>query len=484
MSESTALLISADPSLIESVRGVVGSIGNLRLTVWPRLEEVLSNPSQIQAALILVHLARASEVESVTRLLRTLTSEQRPVPTLVLSDEYRSKQTLELLRLGAADCLTRPLNLNRLSYLIDVLTVRARYTASAPATAAVVPVEAPSCDALIPPVENLSHEGLFLFTPKGPMGLVMEQVQRVAPQNTTVLLSGETGTGKTSLARVIHELSPRRGKPFLVVNCGALSASLIESELFGHVKGAFTGADRDRKGKLAEVGDGTLLLDEIDALPLTLQAKLLRVLEERVFEPVGSNRPCAMQARLIVASNRNLDQEVAEGRFRSDLYYRLNVVGFTLLPLRQRRDLIAPLAERFLADFAASNGRPVQGISGQAWRALQEYDWPGNVRELRNVVERAVALCAGPFVEIDDLPEAVRRSETDADVDVVAPLLAAPSVFSAGTLAETKDEAECLRIVTALRQHKNNRLRAAAELGISRMTLYKKLHRFGLLGAI
>jgi DNA-binding NtrC family response regulator len=471
MSESTALLISADRALIESVHEVVCSIGNLRLEVRARIEEVLSSPPPIQAVLVLAHLTRANDTEPVTRLLRMLTSAEQPAPTLVLSDEHRPEQMLQLLRLGVVDYLSRPLNLNRLSYLIDVLTVRARSTAHVPSSASTVPVE------------NLSREGHFLFVSKGSMGLVMEQVQRVAPQNTTVLLGGETGTGKTSLARVIHSLSPRRDKPFLVVNCGALSANLIESELFGHVKGAFTGADRDRSGKLAEVGDGTLLLDEIDALPLTLQAKLLRVLEERVFEPVGSNRTCTLQARLIVASNRNLDQEVAEGRFRSDLYYRLNVVSFTLLPLRQSRDLIAPLAERFLADFAASNGRPVRGISGETQRALQEYDWPGNIREIRNVVERAVALCAGSLVEIGDLPEAMRRSETGADVSATEPLLADSDAFSAGTLAETKDEAESLRIVTALRQHKNNRLRTAAELGISRWTLYKKLHRFGLIGA-
>ena len=167
----------------------------------------------------------------------------------------------------------------------------------------------------------------------------MEQVRRVAALETTILLGGETGTGKTRLARLIHELSPRRDLPFLVVNCGALSTTLIESELFGHVKGAFTGADRDHIGKFAEVGRGTLLLDEIDSLPPALQAKLLRAVEERLFEPVGSNSSLPVQARLIAASNRALDQEAAANRFRSDLYYRLNVISFTLPPLRDRRDI-------------------------------------------------------------------------------------------------------------------------------------------------
>ncbi len=309
-------------------------------------------------------------------------------------------------------------------------------------------------------------------------------VHRVAPQNATVLLCGETGTGKTCLARVIHEQSPRRDKPFLVINCGTMSANLIESELFGHVKGAFTGADRDRTGKFAEVGEGTLLLDEIDALPLSLQAKLLRVPEERVFEPVGSNRTCAMKARLVGASNRDLEREVAEGRFRADLYYRLNVVSFALPPLRERREMIAPLVERFRADFAARNGRPIQGISEEAQTALQQYDWPGNIRELRNVVERAVALCAGPFVELSDLPGAVQRCVVQPAASVAASVPAELDFFCEGTLAKTVEEAECLRITTALRQHKNNRLRAAAALGISRMTLYSKLRRFGLLETV
>jgi DNA-binding NtrC family response regulator len=262
----------------------------------------------------------------------------------------------------------------------------------------------------------------------------------------------------------------------------------MESELFGHVKGAFTGADRDRAGKCAEVGRGTLLLDDIDALSLELQAKLLRVVEERVFEPVGSNRPQPLQARLIVASNRRLEQEEAAGRFRSDLHYRLNVVGFFLPPLRERRDLIRPLAERLLAEFAARNGRPVYSMTEEALDALEGYDWPGNIRELRNVIERAVALCPGAEVELADLTEAVQRSARPNGPVPAAGAVATGdqeggAAATAATLAQTKETAEAARIAEALERHRNNRVRAAAELGISRMTLYKKLHRYGLMGA-
>ena len=244
------------------------------------------------------------------------------------------------------------------------------------------------------------------------MAGLAEQIRRVAPQDITLLFTGETGTGKTCLARTVHELSPRRGQPFLVVDCGSLSPSLIESEIFGHVRGAFTDANRDRAGKLAAAGGGTLLLDEVNSLPLTSQAKLLRAVDDRVFEPVGSNTTQPLRARLIAASNVPLDREVEAGRFRSDLYYRLNVVGFRLPPLRDRRQAIAPLVAQFVMEFAARNRPDVRGLARAAMRALEEYAWPGNIRELRNVIERAVALCAGPEVLLRDLPEAVRGTAT------------------------------------------------------------------------
>jgi two-component system response regulator HydG len=241
-----------------------------------------------------------------------------------------------------------------------------------------------------------------------------EQVRRVAPQDTTLLLLGETGTGKTRLARRIHELSPRCNDPFLVVDCGALSPSLTESELFGHVKGAFTGADRTRPGKLAAVGRGTLVLDEVNSLPLTLQVKLLRAVEERVFEPIGCNQTQQLRARLIVVSNTPLDQEVEAGRFRADLYYRLNVVAFYLPPLRDRPTAIVPLARHFLGELVARNRPDVTGITAAALAALERYPWPGNLRQLKNALERAVALCRGPEVDVHDLPEGVRCPRADA----------------------------------------------------------------------
>jgi DNA-binding NtrC family response regulator len=315
------------------------------------------------------------------------------------------------------------------------------------------------------------------------MGRFIEQVRTIAPQESTIVLTGETGTGKTRLARLIHNLSPRHEQPFLVVHCGVLASNLIESELFGHTRGAFTGAERDRVGKFAAVGRGTLLLDEIDTLPVALQAKLLRVVEERAFEPVGSNKSLPTHARLIVATNRSLEEEVAAGRFRSDLYYRLNVVGLHLPPLRDRCAVIPAIARKLVEQFAARNGRPIRGIADDAMQALEEYHWPGNIRELRNVIERAVALSPGPMIQLEDLPQTLYPAAVGMPSPVaVLSALAAPAV-AGRTLDEVKEGAELTRILEALRRHKNNRLRAAAELGISRMTLYKKLHKYGLMGA-
>jgi two-component system, NtrC family, response regulator HydG len=308
-------------------------------------------------------------------------------------------------------------------------------------------------------------------------------VRRVAAMSSTVLLSGETGTGKTRMARLIHDLSPRRDQPFLVVNCGALSASLIESEMFGHIRGAFTGADRDRVGKFADAGTGTLFLDEIDSLPPSLQAKLLRAVEDRVFEAVGSNKTMEVRARLIVASNRDLAHEVACERFRGDLYYRLNVVGFTLPPLRERPEVVSALANRFLEQLAIQCGRRLRGFSTAAMLCLESHPWPGNVRELRNVIERAVVLSGGDHIGVEDLPASLRG---DRPVEVEQPRVSSLSepaiVPNSRSLVAIREGAEQERILQALAKHGNNRVQTAKDLGVSRMTLYKKLHKYGLMG--
>jgi two-component system response regulator HydG len=462
---TTVIVVSEDAPVIESCRRAAGSVADSRLIVVRRAHEAECFLAQDQLQLILYHLAHPEETSELVRLLRRLASLGRGVALLVIGERYDEEQAWGLKRLGAAEFLSQPLDLERLASLISLFSAQSGFGEDD----CLPPRGAESALWQRPP--GLSYKG---------MEALLEQVRLVAVQDMTVLLGGETGTGKTRLARWIHELSPRRSEPFLAINCGALAAELIESEMFGHVKGAFTGADRARAGKFAAAGRGTLLLDEIDALPLGLQAKLLRAVEERVFEPVGSNETVPVQARLIAASNRPLEAEVEAGRFRADLYYRLNVIGFHLPPLRERRGMIRHLAASFLADCADRNGRPVHGITHEALRVLESYPWPGNIRELRNVIERAVALCPGPNIGLKDLPEALCSTAASA---FLCPHQAEPIDGSPAPLAlrHARGEAEAALILQALRKHGNNRLRAARELGISRRTLYKKLHRYGLM---
>jgi DNA-binding NtrC family response regulator len=518
MKDPKTLLVSQDSSLIEAAREVISSTRGFQLEVVADIETACTEIVEHDRILvILVHLDEQMNVAELTRILQAVAQTGRPVVTIVIREHDNPEQALALVRLGVAECLSRPLDLGRLSYLIDSLTIEARYALrKSPA-----PVMDPS-EAL-----RLGDESPFLFVPDARMARMVEQIKRIAPLETSVMLGGETGTGKTHLAGVIHRLSPRRDEPFLTINCGALAANLIESEMFGHVKGAFTGADAERTGKFAAVGRGTLFLDEVDSLTPELQAKLLRVIEERVFEPVGSNKTLRLRARLIVASNRPLEREVAAGRFRADLFYRFNVVAFEIPPLRERVALIPSLARSLLAEFAARNGRQIDAIGPDAMEALLAHSWPGNIRELRNVIERAVALCPGKIIGLDDLPEHFHRASTTtisnpaafgprlpsaqasghfapvgslgtadslpSSVTATIPFAArgaavacegsSPAPELARSLAESKDRAERSLIAQALERNGRNRLRAAADLGISRMTLYKKLHKYGLMGA-
>ena len=316
---------------------------------------------------------------------------------------------------------------------------------------------------------------LITFTPE--MFSLLDELPVAAAHDVTLLLVGETGSGKTFLARLIHELSPRRDERCLTVACGALPPDLIESELFGYVKGAFTGADKDKPGKFTAAGSGTLLLDEIDVLPLEQQAKLLRVIETGEYEPVGSNETLHCQARLVVASNRELEDLVESASFRKDLYYRLNVLKFHLPALRQRPWDIEFLARHFIVQHSRTHGIALSRIEPAAIDALRRYSWPGNVRELENVVRRAVLYCREGVVALADFPGVIRQADPsptagwrESSADLVA----------ANTLGARVDTAERRIIEEVLRRNRNSRIATSKELGISRVTLYNKMKKLGM----
>jgi transcriptional regulator with PAS, ATPase and Fis domain len=292
-------------------------------------------------------------------------------------------------------------------------------------------------------------------------------IPRLAKSDVVVLLSGETGTGKSFVARLIHESGPRATEPFRALNCAAIPDSLIESELFGHERGAFTGAVSARAGALESAGGGTIFLDELGELPLTSQAKLLRVLEERRFERLGSNRTIPLKARVIAASNRDLKAMVAEGTFRSDLFFRIHVVNVTVPPLRERAADIPVLAAQILNDFRESTPRRITRISSAALERMQQHLWPGNVRELRNAIEHAIALGETDEILLADLPEGLRSSAARASACPDDPyVIRLPAALSA---------VEAKAIHAALLAAGDNRKRAAVLLGIPRSTLYLKL---------
>ena len=385
-------------------------------------------------------------------LLRRAMSLTNP-PVCIMMTAYGSiENAVQAMQAGAYHYVTKPVNLDELELVIQRALNSRRIE-----------------------VENVNlHEqidrryGLENIIGESPaMRQLFETVQQVAPSRATVLITGETGTGKELIAKAIHNLSPRKNGAFIAVHAAALPSTLLESELFGHEKGAFTGAVERRIGRFELADGGTLFLDEVSELEPSIQVKLLRVLEERAFERVGGAKTLQVDVRLVAATNKDLKKLVSEGKFRDDLFYRLSVVTIDLPPLRERRDDIPLLVKAFLDEFGRENSKQVRELTPEALNVLLAYDWPGNVRELRTAIELMVVLARAERLTVRDMPAVIRGSADLTKINVVR----------AGM---TVEEAERQLIVQALTETNSNRTKAAQKIGISRRTLHRKLKEFGL----
>jgi len=390
-------------------------------------------------------------------LLRTVRSKYPETVVIMITGYGTIESAVEAIKMGACDYLTKPIVDDEIRIVIEramrqQLLIRENRTLRRQLQTQYG-------------LENVIGQDYKMLK-------VFDLVQSVADTKTTVLITGPSGTGKSLIARAIHLLSPQSTGPFVEVSCGALPESLLESELFGHVKGAFTGAVNDKAGRFLAADGGTIFLDEIAAAPPSLQVKLLRVLQERQFEPVGSNGTVTVDVRVILACNEDLAERVKDGRFRQDLYYRINVINIQLPPLAQRIGDIPLLAKHFLDKFCRQTPRRISRITPQAMNLLQRYSWPGNVRELENVIERAVVLSKDDQIDVDDLPPQLLQEVKDQ-----------PSPISRDrpmSLKQALQEPQRRIIAQALRAAGGNRQEAARLLQINRTTLYKKIKQYKL----
>lgn len=438
----TILIVDDDAALRDSLAETVHDLGyQPQLATSGREALAILASNEIHG--VLLDLRMPSGMDGI-EVLRRIRAQKNGPPVVVLTAFASAENTIEAMRIGAFDHLTKPIGRQELRELLARMLARPSATPSDVLS-----------DGTVGTLIGLSE----------PMRRVQKTIGMAADSDTTVLILGETGTGKELVARALHEHGRRKHNPFVAVNCAAIPADLLESELFGHMRGAFTGAATDRTGAFREADGGTLFLDEIGDMPAAMQAKILRALQERVVTPVGGI-PVPVDARVIAATHRDLPTLVAQGAFRGDLYYRLNVVPIALPPLRERRGDIAPLAEHFL-NVASTHG-DTKRLTATAVALLLEYSWPGNVRELRNVIERASVLVRGEVIDAGDLDLMPAAAESMPHDGLDLP-----------TAVARLEEAMIRKTLAACG---GNRAEAARRLNIHRQLLYTKMQRFGLIG--
>jgi two-component system, NtrC family, response regulator HydG len=375
---------------------------------------------------------------------------------VILTGRNETKDAVAAIQAGAAEYLLKPLDIGKLRAVVDRRSQAQRLART-------------NLELKRQLDEKFGFEGVIGNSPA--MHSVLDRLKQIAPTSATVLITGESGTGKELVAKALHVNSPRRNKPYVALNCAELSENVLESELFGHVKGAFTGADRDRVGRLQHANGGTLFLDEIGDIPMTVQVKLLRVVETGDVIRVGTNEPVKVNVRLVSATNRDLAEAIATGKFRQDLYHRLKVVSLKLPPLRSRKEDIPLLIDYFLRDFTAAHDKPIRAVTPAVRKVLAAYSWPGNVRELRNAIESMVVVDSDGILDLDDLTE---------DLQAVSPQAAESGPGTSALIGRPLDEVENYYIAECLKMTDGNREEAAKMLGIGERTLYRKIKEYGI----
>ena len=382
-------------------------------------------------------------------VLQKITSEIPGLPVIVLTGHGSIDSAVSAMHSGAYDFLTKPLNLEHLSLVVK----RALKNRE-------LQIQNKQLQ------EEISKSKPFesIIGKSAEMQKIYQMIQKVAGSKASVLITGESGVGKELVAHAIHNLSPRKNNPLVIVNCSALSESLLESELFGHEKGAFTGAAARKRGRFELANGGTIFLDEIGEINQSIQVKILRVLQDKRFERVGGEETLEVDVRVIAATNRDLEEEIKKGNFREDLFYRLNVVHIHVPPLRDRKDDIPPLINEFMQEFAKENGKDIKNIDNHARAALYKYSWPGNIRQLKNCMESAVVMCSSDTITLNDLPPTI-KSESSANSMQIP-------------FGVTLEEAEKIIIQQTLAQNQGNKSKTAEVLGIGRKTLHRKLDEY------
>lgn len=470
-----ALIVDDDPIIAESLAQFLASDGIASAIAGDGIEamEHLEHGQDQHFGLVItdMNMPRCDGLE----LLKKIRKRYPDLSVIVITGYAKIQTAVDSIKLGAVDYLTKPIIDSELRISIDKAMQHHALLA-----------ENKSLRAQLAERYGLGN----IVGTDYRMQRVYDLVEAVAPSKTTVLIDGDSGTGKSLVARAVHQRSERHAGPFVTFSCGSIPETLLESELFGHVKGAFTGAESDKPGKIIAANGGTLFIDEINSATPALQLKLLRVLQERQFEQLGSTQTQHVDVRFILATNKPLKPMVDEGIFREDLYYRINVVNIELPPLRDRSGDISLLAEHFLDKFCKEMNKTITSLTVDANRALQQHNWPGNVRELENAIERAVVLSRRPVIDIDDLPQTIREmadsaiaatGARDGDVAGAGSILALAHGWTPMPLQKALEDPERQILLAALKANDWNRQETARELNINRTTLYKKIKHFHLV---